>query len=132
VNQSITGDIAAMMAEVRRSGLLASVCTITVPPGEFDAGGAPDPEAACVDLVGHTDIPCIDAPMGSLSGPNEKKTLEEIAASDFRDVLLDGYYPEIEEHYRAVIDDTWTYDIVGVDWDSQRTQTNLSLKRVKL
>lgn len=129
MNQSIAVDIARVMPEVAASGLLTSLCTITVPPGDLDAGGAPDPAAPYTDLTGHVDIPCTAAALSSGDSvqPTEVKTLSEILAKNMLHVLLGGYYPTIIADYRAVVDGI-VYDIVGVENDSQGVQTRLALE----
>jgi hypothetical protein len=132
MNQSIAVDIARVMPEVAASGLLTSLCTITVPPrapGDIDAGGAPDPAAPYTNLSGHVDIPCTAAALSSGDSvqPTEVKTLSEILAKNMLHVLLGGYYPTIIADYRAVVDGI-VYDIVGVENDSQGVQTRLALE----
>lgn len=132
MNQSITADIAGVMEMVRQSGLLTSLCTITTPPvlpDGFDASGSPDPETPYIDLPGHIDIPCKDAPIqtGDSVSVSEVKTMQDIQAVNLRHVLLDNYYPAIIPAYRATIDGV-VYDIENVESDSFRTMTRLALE----
>ncbi len=130
MNQSNTDSIAAVMPAVIASGLLISLCTITVPPAVFDAGGAPNPNAPYTDLSGHVNIPCISSPLntgGDQVNPTEIKSLAEILAKQLRHVLLDGYYPDIIADYRATVDGV-VYDILAVESDSQHTQTRLAVQ----
>lgn len=131
MNQSVLPSIAAVMPAVRASGLLVSLCTITVPPDSttFDEGGAPDPNVAYIDLAGHVDIPCMDAPIHTGGGGSvtEVKSMQDIQAVNLRIVVLDDYYPAIIPDYRAVVDGV-VYDIVNAENDSQRQYTHLTLE----
>lgn len=129
MNQSTVMDLDAIMPAVRATGLLVSLCTITVPPQVFDAGGAPDPTAPYVDLAGHIDIPCMCAPIntGDNVSPSEVKSMQEIMAIADRHVLLDDYYPAIIEDYRAVIDGV-VYDVTEVESDSQAKMTRMAVR----
>lgn len=127
MNQSIEPSIEAVMPELRRSGLLSSLCTITTPPGTFDAGGAPDPNAAYQDLAGHVNIPCMKAPIDA----SETKTLDEILSRNLSRMLLNDYYPEIIANYRAVVDGV-DYDVLGVEHDSQHRMTRLTVSKVAI
>lgn len=138
MNQGIEESIKAVMPEVLKSGLMTSLCTITVPPHVYDAGGAPDPAAPYIPLAMHQDIPCTDPPLsiGDRVQPTEMKELAEILSKNVLHVLLGGYYPAIITEYRALLapksDPTATieYDIVGIENDSQNTQTRLAVQRV--
>lgn len=140
MNQGIDGSIKAVMAEVLKSGLLSSLCTITVPPHVYDAGGAPDPAAPYLPLAMHQNIPCTDPPLsiGDTPAASELKDLAEIMAKNSLHVLLGGFYPAIIPDYRALIapksnpSATVEYDIVGVESDSQNTQTRLAVQRVTI
>jgi hypothetical protein len=127
MNLSLAGDIAAVMPMVIASGLLRSLCTITVPPDVFDEGGAPDPSAEYEPLAGHSDIACMKAPIDA----SETKTLDEILSRNLSRVVLDAYYPDIETRMRAVIDGI-EHDIVGVESDSQHQYTRLTVSKVEI
>jgi hypothetical protein len=58
---------------------------------------------------------------------NERKTpAEEMAYTTFH-VLLNDRYPAIQPQDRAVVDGV-TFDILGVETDSQRIMTRLKLQ----
>jgi hypothetical protein len=132
VNQSVPAlDLSYVMDEVRASGLLTSLCTITVPPASttFGDSGAMDPTTAWADLPGHVAIPCKDAPINTGDGVSvtELKSMEDIQAVNLRHVLLDNYYPLILASYRATVDGK-VYDIVNAESDSHRQMTRLALE----
>jgi hypothetical protein len=135
--QGLEWSISDIVPEALESGILTSLCTITVPPGVFDAGGAPDPSAAYTDLDGHTLIPCTTPPLSQILRPTEVKSLEEVMTRNMLHVWLAGYYPAILTEYRAQIGKSdghggiaspETYDIVGVEWDSQNRSTRLAVQ----
>lgn len=131
MNQSITPDLAAVVPAVTSSGLLRSLCSIVEPPEVFDDGGAPDPTAAYTPVTGLQNIPCIAAPLsdGDTVQPNEVKSLSELLSKSPLHVWLSGYYPQIWTNNRAVVDGV-TYDILGVEWDSEHTQTRLAVQEM--
>ena len=133
MNQGLEGSLAAVMPAVLESGLMTSLCTITVPPHVFDAGGAPDPNAPYVPLAGHENIPCTAPPLttGDSTSPTELKSMAEILSKNLLHVLLGGWYPAILCDYRAVIDGN-VYDVVNVESDSQKRSTRLAVQAVTI
>lgn len=133
MNQALTYGIEGVMDEVRASGLLSSLCTITESPEAFDAGGAPIAATAYVPIEGMIDIPCTAPPLMTTDRTNasEIKTMSSIRSEDSRHVLLGGYYPEILEANRAEIDGL-EFDICNVEHDSQKQMTRLALQRLAL
>lgn len=124
------------MPIVRASGLLVSLCTITVPPtgaDAFDDGGARNPNVPYVPLAGHIDIPCTAPPMlvNDSMNVSERRALPQIEAINTLHVLLDGYYPDIISDYRAVIDGT-AYDIANVEHDSQKQMTRIAVRKATI
>ncbi len=131
MNQNIQLDLAGVMPAVRATGLLRSLCTIQVPPTseEFGESGAMDPATPWTDLTDHVDIPCMDAPIqtGDAVSLAKVKAMSEILEKATRHVLLDGYYPLIQQNYRAIVDGL-TYEIFEAEADSQRIMTRLALQ----
>jgi hypothetical protein len=119
------------MPAVLESGLMTSLCTITVPPAIFDAGGAPDPNAPYTVLEGHEDIPCTAPPLSTGDGTSqtEQKSMTQILAKSVLHVLLGGWYPAIICDYRAVIDGN-VYDITNVESDSKQKMTRMAVQAV--
>lgn len=123
--------IADVMPIVRASGLLVSRCTIMRFGGDFDDGGAPVNTYTAVD--GLTDIPCIASPLnlGDRGVLDERRSPTEIQAQTDRHILLDGYYPDIRDDDRAVVDGT-AYDIGNIESDSQSQMTRIIGRRVSI
>ena|SRR5690242_7499541 len=136
MNQSLQIDVTIVMETVRASGLLTSLCTVKTPPADtedFDAGGALKPDAVWPELSGVVDVPCTAPPLQTTDNVSalELKSMMEIQAKSVRHVLLDGYYPTIEEHFRAEIDGV-DFDITNVESDSQKQMTRLAIQLVTL
>lgn len=133
MRQTLDLDIAAVMPAVLATGLLSSLCTITVSTDTFDAGGAPVASAAYVPVAGMVDIPCTAPPLmtNDRMVASEVKRLEEIRSEDSRHVLLGGYYPAITDEHRALIDGV-EFDIVNTEWDSQKVMTRIAVERVTM
>ena len=130
VNQNIGFDISDVMPTALASGLFVSLCTIQQWDGTLGASGAPDKSAAnWDDVTGLVDIQCMAPPEGLFQTirATEAKTIAEILAMQPLHVLLDAFYPNIESDMRAVVDGT-AYDIMGVEWDSQRIMTRLCVR----
>lgn len=122
-----------VMEELRASGLLSSLCTITRFPEDFDAGGAPIAATAYDPVSGLVDIPCSAPPILAIDIVNasEMRMGRQVEAKDSRHVALDNYYPEIRFSDRALIDGA-EYAITNVEHDSQRRYTRLAIERVTL
>lgn len=122
MNQNIVGNaILGVMPLVRASGLLVSLATFQIPDGLTD-GGFVSP--TYVDVAGLVDIACTAPPMNTGTGfsADEKKTQEEREADQSFHILLDGYYPAIDDVWRAagrVVIDGNAFDITGHEHDSQ-------------
>jgi hypothetical protein len=131
--QGIQGDINAVMTEVDSSGLLVSLATISKPDGLFGPSGAPS--GNYVNVPGLMCIPCIDAFSQGDIQATEVKELQEVQSRGLRHLLLNGYYPEatpdgqIPSYWRATVDGI-TYDILGVEHDSQTQMTRLKLQLI--
>lgn len=134
MNQSLSYEIDAVMPMAVETGLFVSSCTFQAPDGLFGASGAPS--GVYVDVAGLVGIACMDAPEAVPTiTAGEQKTLQEIQAGQLRHVLLDDYYPTAvtgwPDGWRAVVDGV-DYDVLGVEVDSQRTQTRVKLQLVTL
>jgi hypothetical protein len=133
MRQDLDLDIAGVMAAVRDTGLLSSLCTITRSPAIFNAAGAEDPSAPYVAVAGLVDIPCTAPPLMATDRmqASEIRALRQIKAEDTRHVLLDAYYPAILDTDRALIDGT-EFEIANVEHDSQKQMTRLAVERVTI
>jgi hypothetical protein len=130
MNQDLlVADVSDVMAEALATGLFVSLCTIQGPTGNLGPGGTPDGTYA--DIPGLIAIPCMAAPpRNDRILATEIKTLAEIDASALLHVLLDAWYPQIENGvsvgWRAIIDGT-TFDILGAESDSQGQMTRMEV-----
>jgi hypothetical protein len=134
MNQSISYEVAGVMAQAIATGLFVSLCTIQAPSGTLGASGAPD--GLYSNVSGLVSIPCMDAPQPPTDarfGVKEAKAPAEITAMANRHVLLNTYYPTLitgwRQGWRAVIDGV-IYDLCGVEPDSQRQMVRLELELV--
>lgn len=135
MNQSVIAySIAAVMPTARASGLFVSLATIQQPDGVLiDAG---QPSGTFVNVAGHVNIPCMDAPSSNVRiGVTENKSIQNVQAFNDSHVLLGGWYPLLETSaglgWRAVIDGK-SYDLLGAESDSQFTQTRLKIQSSQL
>lgn len=127
-------EIAQVMTEAAATGLFVSLCTISQPDVNPGYGGAQT--GNYTNVTGLVNIPCMDAPPSPASlTATEVKALQEIMSKGIRHLLLNGYYPEtspdgqIPTSWRATVDGV-IYDVLGVEHDSQNTQTRLHLQIV--
>jgi hypothetical protein len=142
VYQGIGYEIEAVMPAAIDSTLMASLCTIFQPDGVLV--GAGQPSGNYVAISGATAVPCMDAPRstGERLSADEMKAIPEIQARVFRHVLLSGFYGDVipwgdagaRPTLRAVITGpdsvAVTYEVLGVESDSQQQMTRLSLHQV--
>ena len=140
--QGLAQEISEVMPEFVASGLPVSLCTIQQPDGVLiDAG---QPSGKFVNVAGAVGIMCMDAPRttGERLAATEQKSTPEIQAAVYRHVLLGGFYGDVipwgdvgaRPIIRAIITGpdgvSATYEVLGVESDSQQTQTRLSLHQV--
>lgn len=140
--QSLGYEIADVMTEAQNSGLMVSTCTVQEPDGVLV--GAGQPSGTWVPLAAVQGIPCMDAPRstGERLTADEQKALPEIQSRTFRHVLLAGFYGDVipwgnegqRPALQAVITGpdqvAVTYELVGVESDSQQQMTRLALHLV--
>ena len=142
MNQSLTYEIEAVMHNAIISGLFVSEATIQQPDGNYV--GAGQPSGNWTPITGLIGIPCMDAPRstGERLTADEQKSTPEIQSRIFRHVLLNGFYGDLipwgdvgsRPALQAVItgrdDVAVTYELVGVESDSQQQMTRLALHLV--
>lgn len=127
--QGLALEISRVMAQAVDTGLFVSLCTFQE-PGLAGPSGAPSNTFTNVDPL--VNIPCMNAPVSDVRiQALELKALQEIEESSLRHVLLNGWYPQIEDGvangWRCIVDGV-VYDLMGAESDSQGTQTRLELK----
>jgi hypothetical protein len=130
MNQTMIGDIAAVMPIALATGLFVSLCTIQQPDGNINPDGTPSNSFA--NVSGLVNIPCMDAVLSENNiQATEAKELAEILAKTLRHVLLNGFYPTVlsgvGKGWRAVVDGV-TYDLLGAEPDSQSQMVRLKLQ----
>lgn len=134
MNQSPTVYLAGTVEAVRAAGLFSSRCTIqSLPaPDQSDASGQWN-QTSWVNVAGMVNIPCMRAAMSNTapSLTDEVKLPTFTKEKTTWHVLLSGYYPNVTQKQRAVIDGV-AYDILATEWDSQNTQTRLGVQELEL
>ena len=138
VNQDLIAlELPRVMAAARATGLDRSLCTFQIPDGSVTDNGFPG--GSYVDVVGLVDLPCQVAPTSTLRvSAQTTKMLTEQEALNSSHVLLYGYYPDAEAAWRQggrmVINGQIfeNNDVLGVESDSQQTQTRAIVRVVTL
>lgn len=133
--QGISYDLEAVMPAALYTGLFVSVVTIQQPTGQQTADGSPlvtggDSGDGWNNVAGLANIQCMNGPEADARiRAKTDRSIEYVEGFQFRHVLLSGYYPQIEQfdNWRAVVDGV-AYDPIGVESDSQHTQTRLLLQ----
>jgi hypothetical protein len=131
MNQSLSYEVAAVMAEVRATGLLVGLFTAQSRSTTLGDTGIPS-GTAWSDVSGLVDIPCQFA-VGKPA--NEANDTPEVTAMAGPHVLLDDYYSTLVDGWRAgwrcLVDDV-AYNIVGAENDSQSQMTRVWVERVSV
>jgi hypothetical protein len=120
------------MPEVIATGLLVSLFTAQMPSGNLGPSGAPD--GLYIDVAGLVNIRCTAPPPSDARiQATEIKQLADISAAEMHHVLLDAWYPALDngwrDGWRCVVDSV-AYDIMGVESDSQMRMTRVMIKLV--
>ena len=126
--------ILGVMDIVRDSGLLVSLATFQVPDG-LTAGGFVS--ASYVDVPGLVNIACTAPPTNTGSGfsADEKKSQEEQEADQEFHILLDSWYPVVDDVWRAggrVVVDGNAFDVVGHEHDSQFQMSRVRVRNATI
>ena len=125
----------AVMESALATGLFVSLVTIQQPTGEQTADGSPlmtggDSGDGWNNVAGLVNIQAMNGPEADARiRAKTERQIEQIEAFQFRHLLLGGYYPQIEQadNWRAVVDGQ-AYDPIGIESDSQSSQTRLLLQ----
>jgi hypothetical protein len=129
---SLSYEIQAVMPQVIATGLLVSLFTAQSPSNVFGPTGAAD--GGYSNVAGLVNIPCTaPPPSDSRIQAVEVKNMQEIASSELHHVLLNSWYPQLDlgwrDGWRAVVD-SYDYDILGVESDSQMQMTRVTIRLV--
>ena len=133
--QGIEYDIEAVMEEALDSELFISLATVQQPTGQQTADGSQlmtggDSGDGWNNVAGLINIPCMDAPEADLRiRAKTDRNIDFIEGFQFRHILLGGYYPQVEQfdNWRVIVDGQ-AWDPIGVESDSQKTQTRILLQ----
>ena len=108
------------------SDFFPSLVTIQEGAVAYDDWG--EEELTWGDKAGHVDLPCTIAPVElQVRDKGEKKKEYGTYAIGSHHVTIAGYYPDIQEKMRAVVNGT-AYDILLAEWDSQSETTRLACR----
>jgi hypothetical protein len=128
--QSIAAGVAAVMPQALATGLFVSRCTIQQPDGNLIQAG--QPSGTFVNVAGLVNIPCMAPPESSVRvTASEVKSIDNIQAFSELHILLNGYYPQIQQGvvngWHAVVDGS-ALDILGTESDSQSQMTRMVVR----
>jgi hypothetical protein len=101
--------------------------TTSLPEGFFASRVTIQDEAG-VDVPGLVNLACAEGP-GIRPDSGERRSPDLTVMSRERILLLTGFFPEIQEHWRAVVDGV-AHDILAVEPSSSRAMTRLSVEAV--
>lgn len=128
MNQAaFANSIKRVMPVAIASERFTSLCTIQRPPGTTNAQGGQDLDPThYIDVPGLVNIPCKAAPLVILrpSAADETKLADYTEEGNQQQVVLSGYFPQIQQQDQAVVDGV-IYDIVSVQSDSEHIMTRL-------
>ncbi len=133
MNQNlIAAEIDAVMPAVIETGLLVSRFTAQAPDGISGDTGAPS--GTYSNVTGLVNIRCTSPPISDARlSATEIKALSEVASTEFHHVLLEAWYPTLDEGWRGgwrCVIDGYEFDINGVESDSQMQMTRVAVKLV--
>lgn len=131
---SIQDALLNVMPAALATGLFVSLCTLQAPSGNVNPDGSPD--NTFVNVAGLVNIPCMAPPLtDSNIQATEVKSLAEILSEAMLHILLNKWYPQIEngasQGWQAVIDGT-VFDLMGAESDSQGQMTRLKVRLAKV
>jgi len=130
--QGLSQEIAKVMPEARTLGLFVSLCTVEQPDNLFSDSGFPS--GNFLPISGVVNIPCTAPPPNVIRvQASEDKKLDGVQSIVPSHVLLNGYFVQIpwavvnRPALRAVIDGQ-IFEVLGVEHDSQKQMTRLSVR----
>jgi hypothetical protein len=132
--QGLQPALQGVIGQVLATGIASATCNIQMQDGTFGPSGAPSQNY--VPVAGLQGLIVMNAPksVGDRVGASKEKAVEQQTSFDPRHVWLAGFYPEIVTQYQAVVTDplgnTITFDILGVEADSQALTTRMEVRLV--
>ena len=138
--QTMAYALSQVVPQVVLTGIVVSSCSVFAPDGHKGVSGAPS-GLFTVPVI--TNIGCVDAvPREGSIQADEIRAEKEIQSKGLRHVWLTGNYyaqlfPLLQKGLQAQVTDpapkgTTTYNVYGVEPDSQGTQTRLKLEVVSV
>src|SRR5580704_13023191 len=130
--QGFALELEAVVPAVAKAGFFDSLCTVQQRTNTVSALGQPD-LSDWVNIPEFTDLACMVSVFRPAM-PNMTATVREPQQFDTETlihVLLDGYFPGILQQNQLVVTTgtyAGSYEIMGVEPDSQATQTRLAVR----
>ena len=120
---------------IAQSALFVSLATFYARPGDpgetVDSIGAVDLiPADYTEVSGLTALRCMFAPQ-SVGTPNQRDTIRTGPQYDSKTefhLLLAGFFPSVEQRFLVKVDDGEFLEVMGVEHDSQSTQTRCAVR----
>ncbi len=133
MNQSNNLELSSVLDVVRANGLFVSLVTIRQPPAVLLPLNQVDLDpAAFTPVAGLENLRCMKSPLQyGIPREYERRRVNYIEESEHYHVLIDGYYPAIQQRQQALVDGL-PYDILTVESDSQRVMTRLAIQEYAL
>ena len=123
--------IANAMAQ---SGLFVSLATFYKRPGdpseEVDQYGGVILSEGFSVVAGLENISCMFAPLnvGTPNVGDTTRTVEQYDSKTEFHLLLEGFFPAVQQRYLVRVDGSQMYEVMGVESDSQSTQTRCAVR----
>lgn len=132
MNQSLSYEFGQVMPAVAAEGLFNSLCTIKQRSNTVSALGQTN-MTSYEPIADLTDIACRFAPQAPGAPPQSDTTRmqQQFDTRSLFHVLLDGYFPAIEQQFLANINGI-DYEIMSVEGDSNFEMTRLAVRTFTL
>ena len=132
----IFGVVNAIGAGAPQSGLFVSLASFLARPN--DPGEEVDQYGAVIltgyqPVAGLQNLPCMFAPQAA--APSESDTVRMADQYDTKrewHLTLNGYYPNVNQRYLLSVDGGDLYQVMAVEWDSQRTMTRCAVRKYEI
>jgi len=128
MNQSLTYEFDQVMAQATSAGTFVSKATFQTRTNTTSAAGQVD-LTDWNNVAGLVNIPCMLS-VESVFRPNQAAVVRN--PNDWKTLgllhlLLNGYYPGALQQYTVLVDGN-RYEIMAVEFDSQKQQTRLGVR----
>ena len=132
--QNLQAALSRVMPAATRTGLFVSRATFQARAG--DPGEQADPlgqvnllPSGYANVDGLVNIPCMFAPQ-SVPTPSQGDTVrteQQFETKTEFHLLLNAYYPAVQQRYLVIVDGV-TYEVMGVESDSQDQMTRCAVR----